>query len=62
LHEPRFMEALIKGEGDEQAEALRAITRESVKERREQILEWWKKQLTEDKDTDFINYLRRRSR
>ena len=56
------MEALVKGDGREQDEALRAITPEYVKERRDKILEWWEKQLTKDKDTDFINYLRRRSR
>ena len=54
------MEALSLGTKSEQAEALRAITKDAARERRGKILEWWKAQLDDDmQDKEFLHYLQR---
>lgn len=40
-------------------QALATINPVSVPEKRRQVSEWFKQQLTEDRDTDFIDYLQR---
>ena len=59
VHAIMFIEALALKNPKMEEQALATINPVSVPEKRRQVSEWFKQQLTEDRDTDFIDYLQR---